>query len=209
LTFRQVCDWQDIANFDWPAVRKDVERGGLSESDPLPIPAIDLGTASANRVSAPTFELRWEALTDDQFERLLFDLLRDLEGYQNVEWHMKTRAPDKGRDLQLERVFRDAGGTTRTERVLVQAKHWTSKSVGPAEIHSTLATVPLWEPPAIRAVIIATSGRFTTDATALAEKHNDAGKVPFIELWPNIRLEVLLNKRPDLIQHYGLRPESS
>jgi hypothetical protein len=38
--------------------------------------------------------LRWGAITDEGFERLLFDLLRGLEGYDNVDWLMKTNAAE-------------------------------------------------------------------------------------------------------------------
>lgn len=117
---------------------------------------------------------------------------------------MKTRAPDRGRDLSAERMIRDDGGTIRVERVIIQAKHWTSKSIGPADITTALAALSLWEPPTIRALVVATSGRFTTDAVAVAEKHNADGKLPFIELWANSRLETLLSQRPDLIASYGL-----
>ncbi|BBZ53005.1 hypothetical protein MHEI_47220 [Mycobacterium heidelbergense] len=69
-----------------------------------------------------------------------------------------------------------------------------------------MSTLSLWEPPAIRALILATSGRFTTDAVAVAEKHNRDGKMPFIELWPDSRLETLLSERPELTAGYRLRP---
>lgn len=118
---------------------------------------------------------------------------------------MKTRAPDRGRDLSAERVIRDDAGTTRTERVIVQSKHWTSKSVAPADIINTLAALPLWEPPVVRALVIATSGRFTADAVAVVDKHNADGKLPLIELWADSRLETLLSQRPDLIALYRLR----
>jgi hypothetical protein len=54
-------------------------------------------------------------------------------------------------------------------------------------------------------LIIITSGRFTTDAVAVVEKHNADGKTPFIELWPDSQLEAMLAQRPDLIEAYGLR----
>lgn len=207
MHFGQGHDWHDIAEMDWPSVRADIEASALAESDPLPVPAIDLGTAASARPSgSASVGLVWSVLDDDGFERLLFDLLRGFPKYQNVEWLMKTRAPDKGRDLSAERVIQDDGGTTRTERVIVQAKHWTTKSVRPADIASTLAALSLWEPPAIRVLVIATSGRFTTDAVAVAEKHNAEGKMPFIELWPDSRLETLLSQRPDLIAVHKVRP---
>ena len=203
-------DWHDIVEFDWPSVRADVKAAGLSESDPLPVPGIDLGVAASARPGGgASIGLAWTSLDDDGFERLLFDLLRGFPSYQNVDWLMKTRAPDRGRDLSAERIIRDDGGTTRTERVIVQAKHWITKSVGPADIANTLASLSLWEPPAVRALIIASSGRFTADAVAVVEKHNTDGKVPFIELWPDSRLETLLSQRPDLVATYGLRPATS
>lgn len=90
--------------------------------------------------------------------------------------------------------------------MIVQAKHWTSKSVAPSDITSTLAVLPLWEPPVVRTLVIATSGRFTTDAVAIVEKHNADGKLPFIELWADSRLETQLSQRPDLVASHGLRP---
>jgi hypothetical protein len=206
LYFGQGHDWHDIAELDWPSVRADIEAASLSDADPLPVPDIDLGAAaSAHPKGGVTTKLLWDAIDDDGFERLLFDLLRGLPNYQNVEWLMKTRAPDRGRDLSLERILLDGGGTTRTERVIVQAKHWTTKSVAPVDVATTLAALPMWEPPVIRAVIIATSGRFTADAVAVVDKHNTEGKMPFIELWPESRLEVLLAQRPDLAASHGLR----
>jgi hypothetical protein len=132
--------------------------------------------------------------------------MRGFRSYQIVQWLMKTRAPDRGRDLLAKHVIHDDGGTTRTERVIVQAKHWTAKSVGPAEIASALTTLSLWEPPPVRVLVIASSGRFTTDAVALAEKHHTDGKPPFVDLWADSRLESLISQRPDLMAAYSLRP---
>ncbi len=207
LRFSEGHDWHDIAEMDWPSVRADVEAASLSESDPLSVPAVDLGVAASGKpAGGASIGLLWSVLDDDGFERILFDLLGGFPNYQNVEWLTKTRAPDRGRDLSAERVIRDDGGTTRTERVIVQAKHWTSKSVAPSDITNTLAALSLWEPPVVRTLVVATSGRFTTDAVGIVEKHNADGKLPFIELWADSRLETQLSQRPDLIATYGLRP---
>ncbi|WP_290047750.1 restriction endonuclease [Nocardia nova] len=157
--------------------------------------------------AADATQLVWEKLSDSGFERLLFDLFRRFPRYQNVEWLTHTRAPDRGRDLSAERVIVDDGGTTRTERVLIQAKHWRTKSIGPADLHATVATLPLWQPPVIRGLIIATTGRFTADAVALAEQHNNGGKPPYIELWTDNRIEALLEKHPDLVSRHRLREQ--
>jgi len=205
LRFGQGRDWHDIHEFDWPSVKADVETGALAEVDPLPVPEIDLGDAAGGRLTGSvTIALPWSRLSDDDFERLLYDLLRDIPEHQNVQWLMKTRAPDRGRDLSLDRVLQDGSGGVRTERVVVQAKHWLSKSVGPAEIQDALARVKLWRP-VIRALLVVTSGRFSTDAVAYAEQHNDTGDAPFIDLWPESKLETLLSQRPGIAAAHGLR----
>lgn len=206
LRFGESGDWLDISESDWPSVQWDIEAAKAGDTDPIPVPDIDLGAAgAADLTGGVTTALNWSVLQPDNFERLLFDLLRDLDGYQNVEWLMKTNAPDRGRDISLQRVVPDAAGTIRTDRVIVQAKHYTSKSVGPADVHGALASLELWEPPVIRSLIIATSSRFSSDAVSLAEKHNDLGKRPHIDLWPDSRLEMLLAQRPKLAITYGLR----
>jgi hypothetical protein len=206
LRFSEVHDWLDISELDWPSVRTDIEAAQGGDSDPIPVPDMDLGIAgAASPTGAATTALQWSALGADQFERLLYDILRSLDGYQNVEWLMKTNAPDRGRDISLQRVINDSAGSTRYERVFVQAKHYTSKSVGPADVRDSLSRLPLWEPPVIRSLIIATSGRFSSDAVGVVDKHNDLGTRPHIELWPDSRLETLLAQRPGLAITYGLR----
>jgi hypothetical protein len=206
IHFGQGHDWHDIHEFDWPTVRADVEAAGFADADPLPVPDIDLGQAAAGQLTgSATVALPWNRLDDEGFERLLYDLLRDVPEYQNVKWEMQTRAADRSRDLSLERVLRDSTGDVRTERVMVQAKHWLTRSVGPSDIAATLTRVKLWEPPIIRGLVIATSGRFTADAVAWAEKHNDGGQAPLIDLWPESKLESLLAAKPHLAAAHGLR----
>jgi hypothetical protein len=206
MHFSQGHDWHDIVDADWPGILRDIRAASLSEFDPLPVPQIDLGAAASSRpAGAATTQLLWASLDPGRFERLVFDIMRDFPHYQNVQWLMKTNAPDGGRDLSAERVISDDGGTTRIERVMVQAKHWTSRSVGPVEINDAVARVTRWEPPVIHGLIVATSGRFTADAVSLAERHNAAGKRPHIELWPENRLESLLSSRPHLVAEHGLR----
>jgi hypothetical protein len=53
--------------------------------------------------------------------------------------------------------------------------------------------------------VIATSGRFSADAVAWAEKHNDSGDVPYIELWADSKLETLLAQKPYLAAAHRLR----
>lgn len=49
------------------------------------MPDIDLGTAAASALTGPaTLALPWDVLSDEGLERLMFDLLATLPGYQNV-----------------------------------------------------------------------------------------------------------------------------
>ncbi|MEV7678138.1 restriction endonuclease [Streptomyces sp. NPDC088341] len=206
MRFSQGQDWHDITTFDWPTVRAGIEAKALGDSDPLPVPDIDLGhAASGNLTGAATLALPWERLDDDGFERLVYDLLRDIPEHQNVEWLMQTRAPDRGRDLSMERVLHDGSGGVRTERVIVQAKHWRSRSVNPTAIMETIAAGKHWSPPLVRAVVLITSGRFTADAVSLAERHNSEGSAPHVELWPESKLETLLAQRPHIAAAHCLK----
>lgn len=206
LAFGQGHDWHDISEFDWPSVKEDLAAAYYSESDPLPVPAIDLGTlASSGPVGSATTALAWEAIDATGFERLLFDLFKSFPKYQNVQWLTKTQANDRGRDLSAELVLDDGTGGVRTERIIIQAKHWATKSVGMADVSGNLAAMKLWEPPTVRTLIIATSGHFSTDAIDFVERHNQGANVPTIDLWPQSRLENLLAQKPHLIASHGLR----
>lgn len=206
LHFAEPHDWRDILTVDWPSVRADVDFAGFGETDPLPVPDIDLGEASAAEVTGvASTALQWQALSDDDFERLLYDLLRSIPQHENVTWLTATRAPDRGRDLALDRVLHDGTGTTRRERVIVQAKHWLTKSVNVSAVADTVSNMALWTPPAVNGLVIATSGRFTADAVDWIERRNALGNAPLIDMWPDARLESLLSQRPGLSAAYGLR----
>lgn len=206
LRFSEGHDWHDIVEFDWPSVRPDIEAAAFDDTEPLPVPEIDLGhAAGAHLTGKATLALPWDRLDDDGFERLLYDLLRSIPEYQNVQWLTKTRAADRGRDLSLDRVHRDSTGSVRNERVIVQAKHWRRRSVGPDDVVAVVARMDLWQPPVVRGLIIATSGRFSSDAVDWIEKHNGAARNPLIEMWPDSRLETLLAQKPEIAAGHGLR----
>lgn len=122
-------DWHDIAEFDWPTVRPDIDAAAMAESDPLPTPEFDLGLAASGELTGTVATaLPWSTLSPDGFERLLFNLLSDYRNHENVRWLTHTNAPDRGRDLSFDRLIHDPTGGVRVERVLVQAKHWLSRS---------------------------------------------------------------------------------
>jgi Restriction endonuclease len=118
---------------------------------------------------------------------------------------MKTNAPDRGRDLSVYRVYTDPLGGTLRQRVIIQCKHWQSKSVGPSEIATLKEQMKMWEPPRVDVHVIPTSGRFTSDAVAIVEKQNHSDSALRIEMWPESHLERLLASRPAIIAEFGLR----
>ena len=118
---------------------------------------------------------------------------------------MKTRAPDRGRDLSVTRVSSDALAGTRRQRVVIQCKHWLSRSVSLTDVSGARDQMALWQHPPVDVLVVATSGRFTSDAVSWIEHHNQLGGRPQIEMWPESHLERLLASRPALIAEAKLR----
>jgi hypothetical protein len=206
LGFAQGVDFLDIAESDWQSVRPDIEASLYGELEPLPVDTEDLESlAESGPTGSVSTELQWDILNDEGFERLIFNILLQADGYENPQWLMKTRAPDRGRDLSVDRVISDTLGDIRRERVIVQCRHWLSRSIRPEECAETVAKMSLWEPPLVNALIIVTSGRFTSDAVQWVEGHNQKGSSPRVEMWPDSRLETLLAKRAPLVREFGLR----
>lgn len=206
LSFGLGQDWHDIRLMDWPSIKPDIIAAGQADLDPVPVPEIDLGIAAVGKLTgSATIALHWERLDDTGFERLVYDIFRHLDKHQNVDWLQRTRAPDRGRDLSCERVTEDGAGGTRVERVIVQAKHWRTKSVGLHDISANVDYMSLLSPPVVRILVIVTSGTFTFDAIEWAERHNAKGNAPMIELWSHSRLESILTTFPELVAEHGLR----
>lgn len=206
MKFGETGDLHDIEEHDWPNIKESLRKGLYGANEPLPVKVDDLGGLVAARPSGPvTIALNWEALNDEGFERLIFGLISDSPGYENPEWLMATRAADRGRDLSVTRVTQDElSGTTRA-RIVIQCKHWRSRSVNLPEVAATKEQMALWNAPRVDVLVVATSGRFTADAVSWVEAHNGAGVPPRIEMWPESHLERLLAARPALIAEFGLR----
>jgi hypothetical protein len=199
-------DLRDIIENDWPAVKVGLRKSMYGEKEPVPVEIDDLGELVNTKPSGPVAtKLKWGDLTEEEFERLIFALISAERGYENPEWLMKTNAPDRGRDLSVYRVYKDPLGGTLRHRVIIQCKHWLSKSVSSAEIGTLKEQMKLWEPPRVDIHVIATSGRFTSDAVALIEKHNQSDSALRIEMWPESHLERLLAERPAIIAEFRLR----
>jgi hypothetical protein len=206
IHFGMVQDLLDIVKMDWPAVKTSLASQMYGQHDPVPVTADDLGElVSANPTGSAHTQLDWPTLNDENFERLLFQLISEAKGYENPEWLQKTHAPDRGRDLSVVRVEQDNLGVVRRYRTIIQCKHWLSRSVGPGDISDARAQMELWQPPRVDVLVVATTGRFTADAIALIEQHNQSDRALRIEMWPDSHLERLLASRPHLIGQFRLR----
>lgn len=118
---------------------------------------------------------------------------------------MHPNAPDRGRDLSVTRLVVDRLSGTIRSRIIIQCKHWLSRSVTVSDVTTLIGLMKLWEPPRIDTLIIATSGRFTADAVAYIEKHDQSDTALHIEMWTESHLERLLASRPSLIAEFKLR----
>jgi hypothetical protein len=206
LSFGMVGDLSDIQKLDWPAVKAGLRSTLYGQHDPVPVAATDLGEIVAARPQGrvPT-KLNWSVLSDEDFERLMYLLITGVKGYENPEWLQHTHAPDRGRDLSVIKVETDPLAGVRRYRVIIQCKHWLSKSIGPTDVSDARSQMELWQPPRVDQLIVATTGRFTVDAIALIEQHNQADRALHISMWPDSHLETLLAARPHLIGQFMLK----
>lgn len=206
IHFAERHDYSDICSEDWPNFKKYLNLAQQQDSVPLSVSVVDLGELVASNPKGPvTTALNWSALDGESFERLVFDIIGDANGYENPKWIMNTNAPDRGRDLSVDRVRTDALSGVIRERVILQCKHKTTGSVKDTDVSELLTRVTHWEPPAIHSVIVVTSGKFTADAVAYIEKHNNSGKNPKIEMWADSDLERILARNPHLAVGHNLR----
>lgn len=206
LGFGMMQDLLDILRLDWPDVKNGLQNDLYGEDEPLPVDVQDLDSlASAQPKGHVVTKLKWGSLNDEHFERLIFSLISTTPGYENPEWLMHTNAPDRGRDLSVYRVSDDPLSGTIRSRVLIQCRHRMTKSVSPSDVAELKEQITVWEPPKIDVLIIATTGRFTSDAVAAIEKHNAGDRALRIEMWPESHLERILAERPGSIAEFGLR----
>jgi hypothetical protein len=150
MHFGMLGDLHDIIEHDWPAMKVGLRKSMYGENEPVPVEIDDLGELVSAKPRGPVAtKLKWGDLTEEEFERLIFLLIAAEHGYENPEWLMKTNAPDRGRDLSVYRVHNDPLGGTLRQRVIIQCKHWLSKSVSPTEIGILKEQMKLWEPPRV------------------------------------------------------------
>lgn len=206
IHFGLLGDLNDIIATDWPAAKMSLQKSLYGEQDAVPVEIEDLGTLVRSKPKGlVATKLKWDSLDDNEFERLIFALISSEPGYENPEWLMATNAPDRGRDLSATRVSVDSLSGTIRQRVILQCKHWRSKSVGVVEIAMLKEQMKLWEPPRVDIHVIATSGRFSADGVTSIEKNNQSDTALRIEMWPESHLERLLASRPHIIAEFKLR----
>ena len=206
LSFGMVQDLLDIIRRDWPEAKTGLTASLYHEDEPIPVEVSDLGAlATAQPTGRVVTKLKWESLDDETFERLMFSIISSTPGYENPQWLMRTNAPDRGRDLSVTRINTDQLSGTIRSRVLIQCRHWLSRSVSPADVAALKEQISQWEPPKVDVLIIATTGRFSADAVSAIERHNNGDRALRIEMWPETHLERLLAERPSLIAEFGLR----
>ena len=170
LGFGETGDLDDIERLDWPQVRAGLRKGLYGELDPVPVGVEDLASLVAAKPQGPvTSKLNWSNIDDEQFERLIFTLISRTPGYENPEWLMQTRAPDRGRDVSVTRVQQDRLSGSLRQRVVIQCKHWLGKSVNVAEAGAAKDQMLAWSDPVVDILVFATSGRFTADGVAWIE----------------------------------------
>ena len=207
ISYGEINDANDIIQSDWPSVRNGLDDALRRKYDPIPVSAEDIGTLVSKKPSGNVVtELQWKSLSPDEFERLIFNLVSNAPGYEAPQWLTHTNAPDKGRDLSVYRVIKDALTEPIRQRVIIACKHYTSRSINITEVSTLVSQAELWRDPPCNVVVIATSGRFTTDAIEKIEKDNTHSNNSFrIEMWPDTTLERLLIERPELIAEFNLR----
>lgn len=206
LHFGLRCDCNDIVQHDWPAVKASLQQQIYVDDDPIPVGTDDIGELIASNPKGDVVtKLRWTSLAPENFERLLFNLISGTAGYENPSWLTHTNAPDDGRDLSVYRVQADKlAGVTR-DRTIIACKHWASRSVDLPQITTLREQMSLWQPPRVDCLIVATCGRFTTQAIRWVEAHNQSDSALRIEMWPGTHFESLLAQRPALIAEFKLR----
>ena len=206
MTFAMAVDYHDIKERDWPIIRRQIHKFVYDSSTPTPVAIADLGSLVLSRPPGPaSTKIEWKAIDGEAFENLIFDLVISTSRYENPQWLMQTNAPDRARDISVTRVHEDELIGTLRQRMIIQCKHWMSRSVADTDIANALTKMAHWEPPAVDIMVVATTGRFTADAVRWTEQHNHHGKRPLIELWPENAIERMLARRTPLVVKYGLR----
>lgn len=85
LRFGQIGDLSDIVQLDWPKVKDSLRSVLYDPHEAIPVEVDDLGTLvdAARSQEQVVKKLNWSSLSSEEFERLIFTLISDAEGYEN------------------------------------------------------------------------------------------------------------------------------
>ena len=146
-----------------------------------------------------------EEIADDDFEKLVCELLERCEGVSWVRTTSPTNQPDGRRDLvaewwtgplPAERVREDSRKST-LRRVVVQCKA-RKRSVGKSDVTDIRDTIEICDS---QGFFLAVSSCLTDGLTRALEKLRSSGRY-FIDWWTRIELERQLRRHPDIAKRY-------
>jgi len=211
LAFGQISDLEDIINRDWPSIKQSILID-FFQLDLSHISGIDLSEKDSigelrNLVKYEKIRKKfdWKDVSSEEFERLIFQVLSSQNStYENVEFLMRTNAPDCGRDISAHRVYQDSFSGVIRYRVIIQCKHWLGKSLSVKDISYLKDQIKLWEPPRIDVLIVATTGYFSADAVKFMEIHNQSSSPLRMEFWPIERIKKIMESRPHLLESFKI-----
>lgn len=168
----------------------------------LPNPE-DLATLARRPTPSVARALPWDRLSSEDFERLLYTLMEQAEGYERVQYLTEHKAADGGRDISAERWMRDSLGLARPCRVVVQAKHHLGHSLGAVPVNAIINEAMALRP-RFSLLVIATTGMFSDAGVRAVEAHNEEDRRLEVEMWPRSHLETLLARHPHIAGSFGL-----
>jgi hypothetical protein len=175
-----------------------------NDSDPLPQDLEDLGKVVSQSlpVQPVSVPLKWSRLSAELFERLCQDIFASTPGWKNPKWLLHTNAPDRGRDIEVEKIDEDPLSGIAVRRAIVQCRHRPNGSLKANDLGNLIAQME--QHGRVDLLVIVTSGKCADQLLAFVEKHNQKDRLPTIVLWNHWNLERILAARPDLTAQYNL-----
>jgi hypothetical protein len=138
--------------------------------------------------------LSFKSLSDDEFEDLCVDLLKAL-GFVNVRKMSGRGGGDFGRDIHAEEVVSLRTDYTRMEKILAQAKKFTSKSISNTDMSNILNNARSLD---YTRVIVFASSDFSSPARRVASDALTVKNPVETTLWNGKDIEMLLKRYPQL-----------
>ncbi len=149
-------DFEDIKKNDLPDIWGSLNEIIYHKEEPLHIGIESLDDIEGEEIPSKLVikSLKWNNLNDDSFERIIYNLISSTSNYENPKWLTKTRAADKGRDLSVDKIVHDDLVDTQRFKVIIQCKHWLSKSLNVEDIIVSKEKIKNLEPPKIEIFIL-------------------------------------------------------